>query len=226
VRRDGRRHRSRARWHRRGLVTQRASDTRPQASSERNATLVVTERDVWSMAACLLSQQRVQPAVGLASGDAFAPLALSPGDVRAVVGPLPRIYLLKDERLLSVLAGLVGRSFALLAGTARIWWPGLAFASDPQAHPLVVPLVDERGQGVRGEFARAFDLSRPVVRRELAEIEDARRLAEHQLRQVRNASRQTQAPASDRPPSMSIDQHGRQPSERLGTEARSVRGRR
>jgi hypothetical protein len=175
------------------------------------------------MAAWLLSQWREQPAIGLASGGDRDELDLSLADVRAVVGPRPRIYLLTDECLLAVLAGLVGRSFALLAGTTRIWWPGLARASDPEAHPLVIALVDECGHGIRGEFARAFDLSRPVVRREIAEIEAARRRAEHELRQAWNASRQTQAPApADRPPSATFDQHGRYPSQRLRTEAPSA----
>lgn len=200
---------------------------RPARVVGRGSVLVATERQVWSIAACLLSQQREQPVLGLAVGGGVDQLGLSPVDVRAVVGPLPRIYVLNEERLLAVLAGLVGRPFALLAGTARIWWPGLALANDPAAHPLVIPLVDESGQGVRAEFARVFDLSRPVVRREIAEIEGARRQAEDQLRQARNGSRESQAPVpqADWAPSSDVDIHGRRPSERLRAAAsRSVWG--
>jgi hypothetical protein len=183
---------------------------------------VTSQRQVWSMAACLLSRQREQPAIGLASGGGADALALSVGDVRAVVGPLPRIYLLSDERLLAVLAGLVGRSFALLAGTARVWWPELALADDPEAHPLFIPLIDEGARSVR-EFARVFDLSRPVVRDEIADIEAARRLAEDQLRQVRSASRQMyEPPPADLSASASVDQHGREPSRRLRAAAARV----
>jgi hypothetical protein len=155
-------------------------------------------------------QQRDQPAVGLASGGDAYELGPSFADILGIGGPLPRIYVLTKERLLSMLARLVGRSFALLVGTARIWRPDVALPSDPERHPLVIRLFEVCGRGLRGEFACVFDLGHPVVRPEIAEIEAARKRAEHQLWQLRNASGQTLAPALvDGFVSTSVDQHRR-----------------
>jgi len=141
------------------------------------------------MGAHLLSDDREQPAVGLAVGAGSGELALSPGHVRMIVGAEPRIYLIAGEHWLRGLADLLGRRLALPAGAARVWWPGLTLRSDPFEHPLLFPLDDERELDLLAEFARRFELSRPLVRREIRLIEDARALLEHELAKEREQGR-------------------------------------
>jgi hypothetical protein len=109
--------------------------------------------------------------------------------VRALVGSGPRIYYLPGERVLCRLQGMVGQRLALPAGDARVWWPRLSVRSDPGEHPLVLAIEGESRAEMLVEFARRFDLSRPVVRAEIRRIEDARRLAEYELSQALEENR-------------------------------------
>jgi hypothetical protein len=144
-----------------------------------------------SMQAHLLSGEREQPVIALTwSVDAEEPV-LAPEDVRAIVGPGPRIYLIQAEYLLRRLQGALG-PLALPRGSARVWWPGISVGSDPGEHPLVLALDGEPQASMCVELARQFDLSRPHVRREIELIEDTRRLAEHQLAQAVEQNRTTE----------------------------------
>ncbi|HTD09540.1 MAG TPA: hypothetical protein VK680_11670 [Solirubrobacteraceae bacterium] len=131
------------------------------------------------MASYLLSGDRDQPAIALTSGST-GQLVLAPGKVREIVGG-GRIYLVRGEDLLLHLEGLLGPNLALPTGAARIWWPELTLDDDPLEHPAVLQLEDEPEADTFTEFARCFELSRPVVRREITQIEDARRLLEIEL---------------------------------------------
>ena len=68
------------------------------------------------------------------------------------------------EYLRRRLQGLIGQRLALPAGSARVWWPALARSCDPAAHPLVLALDSGSEARMLEEFARQFDLSRPLVR--------------------------------------------------------------
>jgi hypothetical protein len=157
-----------------------------------NPVVVASERDSQSMAAYLFSGERDQPAIGVTWSVGTDQLVLEPGEVRAVVGPGPRIYLVTEEDSLHRLEGVLGRKFSLPAGTARIWWPGLTARSDPADHPLALQLDGEREEDTLAEFAHSFELSRPLVRREINLIEDARALLEHELAQARKLQRNTE----------------------------------
>jgi hypothetical protein len=115
---------------------------------------------------------------------------LAPEKVRAIVGAA-RIYLVTGTDVLLHLEGLLGTSLALPVGAARVWWPGLTLDSDPLEHPAVLQLEDEPEADLLAELARCFELSRPVVRREIKLIEDGRALLESELEQAREQQRRT-----------------------------------
>lgn len=138
----------------------------------------------------LRSPERVEPVVALTLSEETGEPVLDPARVRAIVGPAPRIYVIPPEPL-ERLRGL--SRVVLPAGGVRIWWPRASDRRDPDDHPLILALDDERAEDAVWEFARRFDLSRPHVRYELKLAEDIQALAEHQLSQAAaRAARQTQ----------------------------------
>jgi hypothetical protein len=151
--------------------------------------IVRSHQDLREMKADLHSGERRCPAVGLTCLLEIEEPVLAPRRVRALVGSGPRIYYLPGVHLLGRLQGMLGQRLALPAGGARVWWPGLAVGSDPREHPLVLALDGESRAGTLVEFARQLDLRRPVVRAEIELIEDARRLAEHELSQALEENR-------------------------------------
>jgi transcriptional regulator with XRE-family HTH domain len=139
----------------------------------------------------LRSPERVYAVVGVAwSLDGGGPV-LAASEIRRVVEPAARVYLIPSDELLRELRSRLRPKLALTPGAIRIWWPGVKQRSDPGDHPLVVPLEGERPEDVLAEFARQFHLSRPDVRREIQQIEDARALAEHRLKEAEAKDRAT-----------------------------------
>jgi|HubBroStandDraft_2_1064218.scaffolds.fasta_scaffold22319_1 hypothetical protein len=153
--------------------------------------VIASEQDLRSMGAYLLSGDRDQPVIALTWSAGTGQLVLTPGEIRTVVGSSVRIYIVTGKDSLHRLEGVLGRKLALPAGAARIWWPGLTVHSDPAEHPLVLQLEDERAADMLTEFARRFELSRPLVRREIKLIEDARALLERELAQAHEQQRKT-----------------------------------
>ena len=160
--------------------------------SARAVELIVVRRELGllKMQAYLLSGKRKLPVIAFTESLESDEPVLVASDVRAVVGPGPRIYYMPEEHLLLSLQEALGRALTLPAGAARVWWPGLSVASDPGEHPLVVALDGEPEQHMFGEFARRFDLSRPRVREEIKQIEEVRRLAEDELANARQQNRE------------------------------------
>jgi hypothetical protein len=142
-----------------------------------------------SMQAYLLSGDRTHPAVALTQSLSTGAPVLAPSDIRALVGPDPRIYYIPAERLLDRLEQGLGRALALPPGAVRVWWPGLSADSDPCEHPLLLELDGEPESVLLAELAREFELSRPLVRREIKLIEQTRRLAEDELAKAREQNR-------------------------------------
>jgi hypothetical protein len=116
---------------------------------------------------------------------------LAPEGVRAVVGAAPQIYCLPGAYLLWRLERMLGRRLALQAAGLRIW-PGFSTRSAPGDHPCVLALDSESQADLLTEFARHFDLSRPLVREELTVIEVARALGDSDLFQAREQNRSMQ----------------------------------
>jgi hypothetical protein len=130
----------------------------------------------------LLDPERTEAAIGIArSADPLWACQL-----RTVIGPGPRTFYVHDHRWLELLASGLGRH-ALTAETIKIWWPGLTAASDASGHPAFVSLEEEDPAGLLAELARVFHLSRPVVHREIRQLEDLLALAERELAQSRQA---------------------------------------
>jgi hypothetical protein len=159
------------------------------SAADADPILVASKPALRSMQAYLLSGEREQPVVALTWSVETDEPVLAPEEVRVIVGPGPRIYLIQQEYLLRRLQGLLG-PLALSRGSARVWWPGLSVSSDAGEHPLVLELDGEPHRRLLGEFAREFDLSRPLVRREIKLIEATRRLAEHELAQAGEQNRE------------------------------------
>jgi hypothetical protein len=124
--------------------------------------------------------ERDSPIVGLTL-DADGVPVLRSAAVRAVVGPLARIYLVEDDELLTRMRRTLGSGLALAPGTARVWWPGAGTSGDTGEHPSVLVLEDEPPAAALAEFALRFDLSRPHVHAHVHLIEEARALLEHEL---------------------------------------------
>ncbi len=151
--------------------------------------IVRTQQALRDMEAYLLSGDRGQPVVGLTRLPEINEPVLAPERVRAIMGAGPQIYYVPGEYLLRRLEGVLGRRLALPAGGVRVWWPGLTSRSDPGGHPFVLALDSESQTDLLAEFACQFELSRPLVRSEIKVIEDARRLAEHELSQALEQNR-------------------------------------
>lgn len=136
-----------------------------------------------------ISDERDYPIVGLTlRRDSHEPV-LRASDIRGVVGPGVRIYLLSSETLLSSLQEMLGSRLRLLAGAVRVWWPDAAGRCDPGDNPSVIGLDDEDYLVTLEEFAREFDLSRPRVRERVRLIEDTRAFLERELANTQEQSR-------------------------------------
>ncbi len=140
---------------------------------------VDTRRDLERLCAYVLGA-REQPVVGLTLDADGAPV-LAHSDVRTVVGPGVRIYLLSSDDLLHDLREALGPRLALECGMVRVWWPGAGARSDPADHPAVLALEGEPSAVTLEELALQFDLTRPRVRAQIRLIEDARAFVEHEL---------------------------------------------
>jgi hypothetical protein len=140
------------------------------SEGELDPIVVLDKSALSSIEAYLLSSDREQPVVALTQSLESEEPVLAATDVRVVVGPDPQIYYVPEEQLLQDLQGVLGRSLALPRGSARVWWPGLSSRSDPSDHPLVLELDGEPDGHMLAELAR--------------QIDDTRRLAEHQLAQA------------------------------------------
>jgi hypothetical protein len=157
-------------------------------ASDSDCLAVETMDDLRCLSADVLGR-REQPVVGLTlDANEDAPV-LACGDVRAVVGPGVRIYLIFSDDLLFGLRQMLGGRLAIDRGMARIWWPGAGARCDATDHPAVLALEDEPYQLTLGEFALRFDLTRPRVRGQIRLIEDARAFLEHELGRAREQNR-------------------------------------
>jgi hypothetical protein len=135
--------------------------------------------------------ERDYPIVGLTMRRESSEPILRASDIRGVVGPGVRIYLLTNEELLYEMQELVGSRAGLWSGAIRIWWPGVSARSDPGDHPLVVGLEDEDYTVTLEEFANEFDLSRPRVRNRMRLVYDSRAFLERQLHDSQGQNRRT-----------------------------------
>jgi hypothetical protein len=142
-------------------------------------TVVEGERALRRMVDHLLDPTRVLPVVALTPALGTGEPVIAPASIRFVVGADAHVYFVVEEDLLPILARILGRSLALQASSARVWWPALSARSDAAAHPLVFFLDGQSEQDALAEFSRQFDLSRPDVRRQITVIEDASAFTTH-----------------------------------------------
>jgi hypothetical protein len=157
--------------------------------SDPDYVVIQTADDLQRLSADILGD-RDRPIVGLTlSVEGYEPV-LAASDVRAVVGPGVRIYLIPDDDLLQEFQEMIGPRLKTERAAARIWWPGASVRCDPVNHPLVVALEGERPEDTFEEFTEQFHLSRPRVRREIMLMEDARAYLEHELNGMQQCNRE------------------------------------
>jgi hypothetical protein len=152
-----------------------------------DCALVQTPADLRRLCADVLSR-REQPVVAITLDFDGGPV-LACSDVRALVGPGVRIYLICNSDLLDGLRETLGSRLAVDQGAVRTWWPGAGARCDPADHPAVVALEGEPSRVTLEEFAHQFDLTRPRVRGQIRLIEDTRALLEHELRRAHEHTR-------------------------------------
>jgi hypothetical protein len=153
--------------------------------------VVASDTDLRSMGDHLLSDERAEPAVALSWSANTGQLVLMPAEIRAIVGSGARIYVVTGKEARPRLEEMLGPKLALFDDSARIWWPHLTVHSDPSEHPAVLRLEDEPEASMLAEFARRFELSRPLVRQEIKLIEDNRALLDRELAEAREQQRKT-----------------------------------
>jgi hypothetical protein len=139
--------------------------------SDAGYTLVRSSRDVRRLMAEISRAARDYPIVGITLRDGEAGPALTPQEVRAVAGERARIYLIVGDFLLRRLHRAQGAKL----GPAWVWWPECS--------------THEAGCGnALQQFAREFELSRPVVQSEIERLVDGRASLERELAEARESS--------------------------------------
>lgn len=151
--------------------------------SDPDYMVVRTRADALRLSADILGE-REGPLVGLTEGEDSCEPVLAARDVRALVGMGVRIYLIADEEVLEQLREKVGPRLALERSAVRVWWPGASVRCNPFDHPLVLALEGERPADILEELSHQLDLSRPYVRAQITQLEDARAYVEHELTRV------------------------------------------
>jgi hypothetical protein len=134
---------------------------------------------------------RETPVVGVSLRAHERSLVLRPEDVRAVVGPGVRVYVVESDGLLAELRNLLGPCLRLDRGTVRIWSPGARMRCEPADHPVVVALEGEDRADTMEEFGYHYDLARPRVRGRVSIIEDARALLDYELARAEEQTMKT-----------------------------------
>jgi hypothetical protein len=151
---------------------------RPPSFPGDGCTLVRSPKDVRRLMAEIYRDTRDYPIVGLALRGGEAEPALMPREVRAVAGQETRIYLIVGDYLLRRLQKTQGTELSVARGVVWVWWPGFVQGIDHDASRSIV----------LQQFAREFELSRPVVRSEIERLVDARASLERELAEARESS--------------------------------------
>jgi hypothetical protein len=155
-----------------------------------DCVLVQSPADLRRLCADILGR-RERPVVAITLDMDGGPV-LACSDIRAVVGPGVRIYLICDSDLLRGLRRLLGSKLAVEEGAVRTWWPGADARCNPADHPSVLALEGEPSRVTLEEFAHQFDLTRPRVRAQIRLIEDAHAFVEHELSRAYEHGRKVQ----------------------------------
>jgi hypothetical protein len=139
--------------------------------SDTGYMLVRSSKDTRRLVAEISRAARDYPIVGIALRNSEAVPALTPQEVRTVAGERARIYLIIGDFLLRRLERAQGAKL----GPAWVWWPACS------TH-------NAGGGNTFQQFAREFELSRPVVRSEIERLVDVRASVERELAEARESS--------------------------------------
>ena len=148
-----------------------------------------------SMIAWILSADRSEPVIAVSSVAGSDYPVLTCAQVRRVVGAAPRVYELSDELLLGRLEGKLGPRLALRQESARVWWPGFTTDSDTGDHPLLLAMDSGSSEEFLKQFARAFYLTRPLVKAEMDLVRDMAKVDDLELARARRRTEAAEARA-------------------------------
>lgn len=161
---------------------------RSLAPTDHDYIVVQSDEDLERLGEDILGE-RSRPIIGMTMRAGEREPVLGAHQIRGLVGAGVRIYLVAEEELLDALRGILGSRLRLDAGSVRIWWPGASKDADPADHPVVTALIDEDPADTLAEFEQEFDLSRPLVRRRVRTIDDARAFLEYEIARLQEHSR-------------------------------------
>lgn len=132
-------------------------------------SLVASPRDLRYLLGELRRGDRAYPVLVLSSGEgageAFPPHALRALDPSVVV------YILGNPRISRRLADKLAPHLRVEGGDARIFWAAVSESSSAADHPLVALHAAGDGRDPGERLVSALELSRPLVRRYLAPIQ-------------------------------------------------------
>jgi hypothetical protein len=147
----------------------------PGSSQNGSYTLVRSPKDVRCLIAEIIRETRDYPIIGLTQRDGEARPALTPQEVRAVAGERTRVYLIVGDYLLRRLQRGEGTKLGAACGAAWVWWPECG-ALDPGS-----------SSGPQ-QFSHEFELSRPIVRREVERLAGELATSGHELAEAREGN--------------------------------------
>ncbi len=85
----------------------------------------------------LYSRTRARPVVAVSTKGKAGNFLLDPAVLAEALGDRADVVTIETGEAAWALGALLPKRMDVYGGAARIWWPGLTPASDPQAHPLV-----------------------------------------------------------------------------------------
>jgi hypothetical protein len=164
----------------------------PNENGSASLVLLATRKDLRRLTSDLRRTDRDYPIVVLALSDNADEPAFTPSAIRPRLDPHIPIYILGSRDLSRRLGDALGPQLAVDGENARVFWPGVREHSDPAEHPLV-PAHSEDRRNPTDRLIVTLELSRPVVRRHIAQIQARLERAEQQAADAARELREARA---------------------------------
>lgn len=115
-----------------------------------------SESELAGLAREIRDPERSYPVICLTARPGEAEPTLDPAAVREIVGPQVPVYFVCGRRLTRALSGLLPDRLDVWDGATRVWWPGIAEASDPLEHPRIYDPTGRYGKASLERLAAEF----------------------------------------------------------------------
>jgi hypothetical protein len=155
-----------------------------QPATDTDHVVVRSRQELGQLIAEILSPERNHAVIGLTTRPGESEPAIAPGDVRSIVGPAPRIYVIPTGPLTRGLTRSLPARLDVCGGAARIWWPGINPHSDPLDHPLALCHPSTSPSHARAVVAEKYEDTRPLTRRREALLQRQRTLTQEHNRHL------------------------------------------